>query len=254
MSSFSTFFVARSRWRVAGASIELPDDGSPAPLVLDFRCGVGTLAARGCGRARLAKGFPTDDAEGPAYTARILKIIDKRRSKALLGVVRILADGSWRLSPVNVARRNTRSDGRSPRAMPRLRLGRKPSRSRRAATACRRAKVLPDRWQDGLEKSASLIAESMAHESPHIPRRSDRRARNGGRFRHRARSKTGARCRTDHHRSVRRAHDHDDAVHAEPDTDEKKPRGAYVDRWHGRHWPMWALHQAGAQAWTGGST
>ncbi len=35
----------------------------------------------------LAKIFPAKDRGGPAYTGRIIKILDKRRQGALLGVV-----------------------------------------------------------------------------------------------------------------------------------------------------------------------
>ena len=74
-------------------------EGSEAPLVAIRapRHAKGPVA--GIGDRVLAKVFPTGDAEGPAYTARILKLFEKHRD-SVLGVVRRASDGSWRLEPV----------------------------------------------------------------------------------------------------------------------------------------------------------
>jgi topoisomerase IA-like protein len=82
------------------------------------------------------RSFPSDDPEGPAYTARVLKIIDKRR-ESVLGVVRVIwptAHGGW--SRWNGASRNIPSMP-TIAAMRRPATWSRPSRSRRAATACR---------------------------------------------------------------------------------------------------------------------
>src|SRR5690606_4096272 len=78
---------------------EWPEDNGAAPLV-SIRPPRGSGArVPGIGERVLAKVFPTDEAEGPAYTARILKLIEKRRD-AVLGVFRTLKDGSFRIEPV----------------------------------------------------------------------------------------------------------------------------------------------------------
>jgi ribonuclease R len=53
----------------------------------------------GIGDRVLAKTFRNKDEEGPAYTARILKLFD-RRQEAVLGVLRAGRDGTFRLEPV----------------------------------------------------------------------------------------------------------------------------------------------------------
>ncbi|RWE09583.1 MAG: ribonuclease R [Mesorhizobium sp.] len=53
----------------------------------------------GIGDRVLAKTFPTDDATGPAYTGRVMKIFEKR-TDAVLGVFRVLQDGTFRIEPV----------------------------------------------------------------------------------------------------------------------------------------------------------
>ena len=47
----------------------------------------------------LAKTFPSDEAEGPAYTGRVMKVFEKR-AEAVLGVLRQADDGSFRIEPV----------------------------------------------------------------------------------------------------------------------------------------------------------
>jgi ribonuclease R len=61
-----------------------PPRGGPAP---------------GVGDRVLAKIFRNKDGEGPAYTARVMKLLEKRRL-AVLGIFRKLADGSFRIEPV----------------------------------------------------------------------------------------------------------------------------------------------------------
>src|SRR5690606_9585648 len=61
-----------------------PSRGGPAP---------------GVGDRVLARVFPSDEEGGPAYTARVMKRIEKKRD-AVLGIFRKLQDGSFRIEPV----------------------------------------------------------------------------------------------------------------------------------------------------------
>ena len=71
----------------------------PAPTVsIRVSRGGGGLAP-GIGDRVLAKVFPTDEAAGPAYTGRVIKIFEKR-TDAVLGVFRTLKDGTFRIEPV----------------------------------------------------------------------------------------------------------------------------------------------------------
>ncbi len=83
---------------------EWPEELGAAPAVLirqssDSR-GKGRVVAAGLNDRVLAKIFPNKDRTGPAYTARVIKIIDKRRG-ASLGIVHQLADGELRLLPID---------------------------------------------------------------------------------------------------------------------------------------------------------
>ena len=53
----------------------------------------------GVGDRVLAKTFPSDATTGFAYTARVMKIFEKR-DDSVLGVFRALPDGSFRIEPV----------------------------------------------------------------------------------------------------------------------------------------------------------
>ncbi|KQZ13054.1 ribonuclease R [Mesorhizobium sp. Root554] len=74
---------------------EYKGDNPPIVAIRVSRSG----PAPGIGARVLAKTFPTDDPDGPAYTARIVKIFEKR-DEAVLGVFRVLQDGSFRIEPV----------------------------------------------------------------------------------------------------------------------------------------------------------
>ncbi|MDR7031831.1 ribonuclease R [Mesorhizobium sp. BE184] len=74
---------------------EYKGDNPPIVAIRVSRSG----PAPGIGARVLAKTFPTDDPDGPAYTARIMKIFEKR-DEAVLGVFRVLQDGSFRIEPV----------------------------------------------------------------------------------------------------------------------------------------------------------
>jgi len=57
--------------------------------------------APGVGSRLLAKIFRADEGDGPAYSARVLKLFDRRSEKAALGVLRRADDGSFRAEPVD---------------------------------------------------------------------------------------------------------------------------------------------------------
>ncbi|MCQ1833498.1 ribonuclease R [Neorhizobium galegae] len=87
-----------------GRPAEWPEELGAAPAVLirqssDSR-GKGRVTAAGLNDRVLAKIFPNKDRSGPAYTARVIKIIDKRRG-ASLGIVHKLDDGELRLLPID---------------------------------------------------------------------------------------------------------------------------------------------------------
>ena len=56
--------------------------------------------AVGVGDRVLAKIFRNKDNDGPEYSARVIKVVDQG-SNAVLGVLRKLSNGEWRLEPVN---------------------------------------------------------------------------------------------------------------------------------------------------------
>lgn len=203
---------------------EWPEEEGPGPLVsIRFPRGVKGRTP-GVGERVLAKVFPTDEPEGPAYTARILKIIEKRR-ESVLGVVRVLADGSWRLEPVERRQPeySVEADHRGDAAPGDL-VEAEPISSGRYGLP--RAKVMRSLGRMGDEKSASLIA-IHEHEIPHIfPDSVIEEAENAAGF------DTGPR---EDWRDLplitidpSDARDHDDAVHAEADRDEKNPGGVIV--------------------------
>ncbi|MBI1619390.1 ribonuclease R [Aquamicrobium zhengzhouense] len=77
---------------------EWPEENGAVPLV-SLRPSRDSARTPGIGERILAKVFPTDLDAGPAYTGRIIKIFEKRRD-AVLGVLRQLRDGSFRIEPV----------------------------------------------------------------------------------------------------------------------------------------------------------
>lgn len=87
-----------------GRPAEWPDDAGVAPAVLirqtPEKRGKGKVAIAGLNDRILAKIFPNKDRSGPAYTARVIKVIDKRQN-ASLGVIRMMAEGGARLMPID---------------------------------------------------------------------------------------------------------------------------------------------------------
>jgi ribonuclease R len=85
-----------------GRPAEWPDDAGAAPAVLIRQSSAdrakGKTAVGGIGDRVLAKIFANKDRAGPAYTARVIKVIDRQRG-AVLGVVRMMGEGG-RLMPI----------------------------------------------------------------------------------------------------------------------------------------------------------
>ncbi|WP_246690725.1 ribonuclease R [Neorhizobium alkalisoli] len=87
-----------------GRPAEWPDDAGAAPAVLirqnsDNRSKSKAPSA-GINDRILAKIFPNKDRSGPAYTARVLKVLDKRQNSSL-GVIKTIANGEIRLLPTD---------------------------------------------------------------------------------------------------------------------------------------------------------
>ncbi|RWX61122.1 RNB domain-containing ribonuclease, partial [Mesorhizobium sp. M4B.F.Ca.ET.089.01.1.1] len=199
--------------------------GAGSPPVVSIRISRGSNGpAPGIGDRVLAKTFPTDDPAGPAYTGRVMKIFEKR-SDAVLGVFRVLKDGTLRIEPVE-------------RRQPELIVDKEfqngarngdlvevePARASRYGLP--RAKVLAVLGSLTSEKAVSMIA-IHAHDIPHIfP--ADVIAEADA-------VKPAALAGREDWRDLplitidpADAKDHDDAVFATPDTDEKNPGGVLV--------------------------
>ncbi|RWB70804.1 MAG: ribonuclease R [Mesorhizobium sp.] len=197
--------------------------GSPPVIAIRISRGAGGPAP-GIGDRVLAKTFPTDDPSGPAYTGRVMKIFEKRRD-AVLGVFRVLKDGTLRIEPVD-------------RRQPELIVDKEfqngarngdlvevePARASRYGLP--RAKVLAVLGSLSSEKAVSMIA-IHAHDIPHIFPADVI-----------AEAEAVKPATLDHREDWRDlplvtidpadAKDHDDAVFATPDTDEKNPGGVIV--------------------------
>ena len=194
----------------------------PVVAIRTSRGSTGTQA--GVGDRVLAKTFATDDPDGPAYTGRVMKIFEKR-TDAILGVFRILGDGTFRIEPVE-------------RRQPELIVDKEFQNGAKngdlveveQASAGRyglpRAKVLTVLGSLTSEKAVSMIA-IHSHEIPHIfPAEVLAEA---------DAIKPATLAGRDDWRDLplitidpADAKDHDDAVFAEPDTDEKNPGGTIV--------------------------
>ncbi len=180
--------------------------------------------AAGIGDRVLAKIFPAKERGGPAYTARIIKVIDKRKN-AVLGVFRDLPDGKGRIIPIN--RRGEEMEIDSAHAGD-ARDGDlvEVEASRVGRFGLARAKVLSVVGSVASERAISMIA-IHEHGIPHIfPDAVIEQAE--------AASPATMKSREDW-RDVplitidpADAKDHDDAVYAEPDTTPENPGGVIV--------------------------
>lgn len=200
---------------------EQDDNGTPPTVVIRAPRG-GPVP--GIGDRVLAKTFATGNDEGAAYTARVIKIFEKR-SQAVLGIFRTLSDGTLRIEPVERRQpelivdkefRNGANNGDLVEVEP----------SRTPRYGLPKAKVIAVLGSPLNEKAISMIA-IHAHDIPHI-------------FPPEVLAETQAlKPVTLEGREDWRdlplitidpadAKDHDDAVYAEPDTDEKNPGGMIV--------------------------
>ncbi len=178
----------------------------------------------GIGDRVLAKTSRSRDDEGPAYVARVLKILD-RRLEAVLGVLRVAHDGAFHIEPVERRQAqlvvepeflNGAVAGDLVEAEP----------MRAARFGLPRARVLNVLGSMTSEKAVSMIA-IHAHDIPHIfpqavldEAAAARKATLAGREDWRTLPLVTI--------DPADAKDHDDAVHAEPDTDDANPGGWVV--------------------------
>jgi ribonuclease R len=192
---------------------------SPMVAIRTQRQGKGPTP--GIGDRVLAKTFPNEDKGGPTYIGRVVKIFDKQRD-AVLGVLRHLPDGGFRMEPVE-------------RRQPELIIdeddlnGAKPgdlvevAPLRHARYGLPKGKIVEVVGSLTSEKAVSMIA-IHSHDIPHV-------------FPDAVIAESDA-CRQatlDGREDWRDlplitidppdAKDHDDAVHAAPDDDESNPGG-----------------------------
>ncbi|MBN9244423.1 MAG: ribonuclease R [Mesorhizobium sp.] len=180
--------------------------------------------APGIGDRVLAKTFPTDEPSGPAYTGRVMKLFEKR-SEAVLGIFRVLKDGTFRIEPVE-------------RRQPELIVDKEfqngarngdlvevePSKAGRYGLP--KAKVLSVLGSLTSEKAVSMIA-IHAHDIPHIfpaDVLAEAEALKPVTLEKREDWRDLPLVTID----PADAKDHDDAVFAEPDTDENNVGGVVV--------------------------
>ena len=180
----------------------------------------------GVGQRILARTFPNDEAGGPPHTARIMKILERRRH-AMLGVLRKADDGTFRLEPVERRQAELIIDADFiGSANPGDLVEADQVRSGRYGPP--KGKVLSVIGTLDSEMSVSMIA-LHAHDIPHV-------------FPPAVLEEAEA-CKpigseTDEREDWRElplitidpadAKDHDDAVFAEPDDDENNPGGVIV--------------------------
>ncbi|MGD9912826.1 MAG: ribonuclease R [Rhizobiaceae bacterium] len=183
------------------------------------------VPAPGVGDRVLAKVFRSDEPAGPAYTGRIMKIFERRKDAAL-GVVRELADGSWRIEPTE--RRQAELT-----LAPEDRNGARPGDLVEVETVksggrygLPRARVLSVLGSPTGEKAISMIA-IHAHDIPHIfPAEAIAEAEN---------AKPATMAGREDWRAMplvtidpADAKDHDDAVFAAPDPDANNAGGFVI--------------------------
>ena len=184
----------------------------------------GNGPAPGIGDRVLAKTFPTDDATGPAYTGRVMKIFEKR-TDAVLGVFRILQDGTFRIEPVERRQPELIVDKEFQNGAKNGDLVEvEPARASRYGLP--RAKVLNVLGSLTSEKAVSMIA-IHAHDIPHIfPADviAESEAVKPATLAHREDWRDLPLVTID----PADAKDHDDAVFATSDLDEKNPGGVVV--------------------------
>ena len=180
--------------------------------------------AVGVGDRVLAKIFRNEDRDGPDYTARVMKRLE-HRANAVLGVVRKLGNGKWRLEPVDRKQAEVQLD---PAQLENAESGDLVEveliSSRRQGLP--RGKVRQVVGSIDSEKALSMIA-IHEHEIPHVfPDEVIRESED---------AKPATLDGREDWRAVplltidpADAKDHDDAVYAEPDSDPENPGGQIV--------------------------
>lgn len=198
-------------------------NGEPPVIAIRVSRG-GNGPTPGIGDRVLAKTFPTDDPAGPAYTGRVMKIFEKR-TDAVLGVFRVLKDGTFRIEPVERRQPELVVDKEFQNGAKNGDLVEvEPARASRYGLP--RAKVLAVLGSLTSEKAVSMIA-IHAHDIPHIfpadviaEAEAVKPATLAGREDWRDLPLLTI--------DPADAKDHDDAVFAMPDTDEKNAGGVVV--------------------------
>ncbi|MGK9053171.1 ribonuclease R [Neorhizobium petrolearium] len=211
-----------------GRPAEWPDEQGVAPAVLIRQPseprGKGKTPAAGLNVRVLAKIFPNKDRTGPAYTARVIKLLD-RRSNASLGVVKMLANGEIRLLPVDrrgeemIIEREDLGEAKDGDLV-------ETEVARSSRFGLPRARVLSVIGSVASEKAISMIA-IYAHGIPHIfPKQVMDEAEA---------AKPATMSKREDWRDLplitidpADAKDHDDAVYAEPDPSPDNPDGVIV--------------------------
>jgi ribonuclease R len=210
-----------------GRPAEWPDDAGAAPAVLIRQSSAdrakGKTAVGGIGDRVLAKIFANKDRAGPAYTARVIKVIDRQRG-AVLGVVRMMGEGA-RLMPIERRGEEMQIDATD--------IGEAKDGdlvevevSRATRLGLTRARVLNIVGSVASEKAISMIA-IHAHGIPYIFPQSvmdEAEAAKPASMAHREDWRQVPLITIDPHD----AKDHDDAVYAEPDTSEDNQGGVVV--------------------------
>jgi ribonuclease R len=193
-----------------------------APTIVALRAPRGgKTPVAGVGDRVLARIFRAREKDGPAYTARVVKLVDKRRD-AVLGVLRETTDGGFRIEPVERRQAELIVDKEylnGAKTGDLVEVEPSPSRG----YGLKHGKVISVVGSLASEKAVSMIA-IHAHGIPHIfPPEVLAEAQ--------AAKPATMKGREDW-RSVplitidpSDAKDHDDAVFAEPDPDEKNPGG-----------------------------
>nr|WP_244555192.1 ribonuclease R [Mesorhizobium prunaredense] len=202
---------------------EAVGNGEPPVIAIRVSRGGGDPTP-GIGDRVLAKTFPTDDPTGPAYTGRVMKIFEKR-TDAVLGVFRVLQDGTFRIEPVERRQPELVVDKEFQNGAKNGDLVEvEPARASRYGLP--RAKVLAVLGSLTSEKAVSMIA-IHAHDIPHIfpadviaEAEAVKPATLAGREDWRDLPLVTI--------DPADAKDHDDAVFATADPDEKNPGGVVV--------------------------
>ncbi|MEQ1942728.1 ribonuclease R [Mesorhizobium sp. VNQ89] len=180
--------------------------------------------APGIGDRVLAKTFATGEDEGPAYTGRVIKVFE-RRAEAVLGVLRQMDDGSFRIEPVE-RRQSEMIIGRDDLNGAEKGDLVEVEQTSSARYGLPRGRVLQRLGSLTSEKAVSMIA-IHAHEIPHIfppDVLAEAEAVKPATMKGREDWRNLPLVTID----PADAKDHDDAVHAEPDPDEANTGGVIV--------------------------